>query len=254
MTEKTIDFGFEDIPASEKQSRVRGVFDAVAPKYDLMNDAMSMGVHRVWKELTLTKVNPQPGEVLIDVAGGTGDLARTFIKKADEVRKRRGGPSARAIVCDINAEMLIAGTDARRDAGLDITRVCGNAESLPFADNYADALTISFGIRNVTDRPQALREFYRVLKPGGRLFILEFSTPPAKVLREIYDAYSFAVIPRLGGLLAGDKESYQYLVESIRRFPRQEPFADMVRDAGFARVGYEDYTGGIAALHYGWKI
>ena len=254
MSEKTIDFGFEDIPAEEKQSRVRGVFDAVAPKYDLMNDAMSMGIHRIWKELTLTKVNPQPGEVLIDVAGGTGDLARTFIKKADEVRKRRGGPAARAIVCDINAEMLIAGIDARRDAGIDITRVCGNAEALPFADNFADALTISFGIRNVTDRPKALREFYRVLKPGGRLFILEFSTPPAKVLREIYDAYSFAVIPRLGGLLAGDKDSYQYLVESIRRFPRQEPFAHIVREAGFTQVGYEDYTGGIAALHYGWKV
>lgn len=258
MTEKTIDFGFEDIPASEKQRRVRGVFDAVAPKYDLMNDAMSMGVHRIWKELTLTKVNPQPGELLIDVAGGTGDLARTFIKKADVVCKRRGGPDARAIVCDINAEMLIAGIDPRKDAlngvPMNIERVCGNAEALPFDDNTADALTISFGIRNVTDRLQALREFRRVLKPGGRLFILEFSTPPAKILREIYDAYSFAVIPQLGGLLANDKDSYQYLVESIRRFPRQEEFADMVREAGFARVGYEDYTGGIAALHYGWKI
>lgn len=258
MTEKTIDFGFEDIPAHEKQRRVRGVFDAVAPKYDLMNDAMSMGVHRIWKELTLTKVNPQPGELLIDVAGGTGDLARTFIKKADVVCKRRGGPAARAIVCDINAEMLIAGIGARKDslhgAPMDITRVCGNAEALPFADNTADALTISFGIRNVTDRLQALREFRRVLKPGGRLFVLEFSTPPAKILREIYDAYSFAVIPQLGGLLANDKDSYQYLVESIRRFPRQEEFAEMVREAGFARVGYEDYTGGIAALHFGWKI
>lgn len=254
MREKTIDFGFEDIPEHEKQQRVRGVFDSVASKYDVMNDAMSMGIHRVWKEMTLTKLNPQPGEILIDVAGGTGDLARTFLKKAAAIQRRRGGADARAVVCDINAEMLIAGIDPAKDAGMDITRVCGNAERLPFDNNFADALTISFGIRNVTDRPKALREFYRVLKPGGRLFILEFSTPPAKVLREIYDAYSFAVIPPLGGLLAGDKDSYQYLVESIRRFPRQDPFADMVRDAGFSRVGYEDYTGGIAALHYGWKV
>jgi len=249
MAEKTIDFGFEDIPQAEKQRRVRGVFDSVASRYDVMNDAMSMGIHRLWKDMTLTKINPQPGELLVDVAGGTGDLARTFIRKAEAIRQRRGGEAARAIVCDINAEMLIAGIDARKDAGMDITRVCGNAECLPFEDNFADAVTISFGIRNVTDRLQALREFRRVLKPGGRLCVLEFSTPPAKVLREIYDAYSFNVIPRLGGLLANDKESYQYLVESIRRFPRQEPFADMLREAEFEHVGYDDYTGGIAALH-----
>ena len=254
MAEKTIDFGFEDISADEKQGRVRGVFDSVASKYDVMNDAMSMGVHRLWKDMTLTKVNPQPGELLVDVAGGTGDLGRMFIRKAEEVRRRRGGAVASAIVCDINAEMLIVGIDANKDANMDITRVCGNAECLPFEDNFADAVTISFGIRNVTDRLQALREFRRILKPGGRLCVLEFSTPPAKVLREIYDAYSFAVIPRLGGILANDKESYQYLVESIRRFPRQEAFADLIRDAGFERVGYDDYTGGIAALHYGWKI
>lgn len=255
MAEKTntIDFGFEDVPIEEKQSRVRGVFDSVASNYDLMNDAMSMGIHRVWKEMTINKINPQPGEVLIDVAGGTGDLARAFIKKAESARQRRGGVPARAIVCDINAEMLLAGIDPAKDSGLDISRVCGNAESLPFDDNYADALTISFGIRNVTDRPQALREFLRVLKPGGRLCILEFSTPPTTALRAIYDSYSFNVIPRLGGLLAGDRESYQYLVESIRRFPRQRPFAEMIKAAGFKRVGWDDYTGGIAALHYGWK-
>lgn len=250
----TIDFGFEEVPIGDKQGRVRGVFDSVASNYDLMNDAMSMGIHRIWKDMTITKLNPQPGELLIDVAGGTGDLARAFIRKADAARRRRGGPPARAVVCDINAEMLLAGIDAKKDAGLDMSRVCGNAESLPFPDNYADALTISFGIRNVTDRPKALREFLRVLKPGGRLCILEFSTPPAKALRAIYDAYSFAVIPPLGGLLAGDKDSYQYLVESIRRFPRQRAFADMIEEAGFSGVGWDDYTGGIAALHYGWKV
>ena len=253
MSEKTIDFGFEDVPVGEKASRVRGVFDAVAGKYDLMNDAMSMGVHRIWKDLTITKLNPQPGEILIDVAGGTGDLARRFIKRADEVRERRGGQRAKAIICDINAEMLLAGIDAKKDAGMDLTRICGNAQYLPFPDNYADAITISFGIRNVTDRDMALRDFLRVLKPGGRLFVLEFSTPSTKVLRTIYDSYSFNVIPKLGGLLANDEASYQYLVESIRKFPRQEAFADMIKDAGFSRVGYHDFTGGVAALHWGWK-
>ena len=253
MSEKTIDFGFEDVPVGEKASRVRGVFDAVAGKYDLMNDAMSMGVHRIWKDLTITKLNPQPGEILIDVAGGTGDLARRFIKRADEVRERRGGQRAKAIICDINAEMLLAGIDAKKDAGMDLTRICGNAQYLPFPDNYADATTISFGIRNVTDRDMALRDFLRVLKPGGRLFVLEFSTPSTKVLRTIYDSYSFNVIPKLGGLLANDEASYQYLVESIRKFPRQEAFADMIKDAGFSRVGYHDFTGGVAALHWGWK-
>ena len=254
MSEKTIDFGFEDIPVQDKASRVRGVFDAVAGKYDLMNDAMSMGVHRVWKDLTITKLNPQPGEVLIDVAGGTGDLARRFIKKADEVHVRRGGEPARAIICDINAEMLLAGIDPKKDAGMDLTRICGNAQSLPFPDNYANAITISFGIRNVTDRDMAIRDFLRVLKPGGRLFVLEFSTPSDKILRKIYDTYSFNVIPKLGGLLANDEASYQYLVESIRKFPRQEAFADMISQAGFNRVDYHDFTGGIAALHWGWKI
>lgn len=253
MTNDTIDFGFEDIPAAEKQSRVRGVFDSVAKNYDLMNDAMSMGIHRVWKDMTITKINPQPGELLIDVAGGTGDVARRFIKRAEEVRMRRGGESARAVICDINAEMLLAGIDPKKDAGMDLTRVCGNAESLPFDDASADAVTIAFGIRNVTNRDKALSEFYRVLKPGGRLCVLEFSTPSTKALRTIYDAYSFNVIPRLGGALAGDKESYQYLVESIRRFPRQGPFMEMIQEAGFKRTGWHDFTGGIAALHWGWK-
>lgn len=250
----SIDFGFEEVPVSEKQGRVRGVFDSVAKNYDLMNDAMSLGIHRIWKDMTITKVNPQPGELLIDVAGGTGDLGRRFIRRAEEVRLRRGGDAVRAIICDINAEMLLAGIDAKKDAGLDITRICGNAEALPFPDASADAVTIAFGIRNVTHRDKALSEFHRVLKPGGRLCVLEFSTPPTKALQTIYDLYSFNVIPPMGGVLAGDKDSYKYLVESIRRFPRQQAFADMVSDAGFRRVGWEDYTGGIASLHYGWKI
>lgn len=249
-----IDFGFEDIPESEKVDRVRGVFDAVAGNYDLMNDAMSMGIHRVWKNMVMTKLNPQPGEVLLDVAGGTGDLARRFIKAADAVIERRGGPRASAIVSDINNEMLLAGIDLRKDLDMDLTRVCGNAECLPFDDAQFDVVTIAFGIRNVTDRDAALREFHRVLKPGGRLGVLEFSTPPTEWLRQFYDAYSFNVIPRLGQVLVNDKDSYQYLVESIRRFPRQEPFADMVKAAGFAQVKWQDYSGGIACLHTGWKV
>lgn len=253
MNQNQIDFGYEDIPREAKQARVRGVFDSVASNYDLMNDAMSLGIHRIWKDMAMTKLNPQPGEVLIDVAGGTGDLARRFIKRADDARFRRGGKPARAYICDINAEMLLAGIDPVKDAGMDMTRVCGNAECLPFPDECADAVTIAYGIRNVTDRSAALREFRRVLKPGGRFFCLEFSTPPAKALRAIYDTYSFNVIPRLGGILADDKDSYQYLVESIRRFPRQSAFADMISKAGFKQVGWQDYTGGITALHWGWK-
>ncbi len=254
MTQKTTDFGYQEIPESEKQSRVRDVFDSVASKYDVMNDAMSLGIHRIWKDMTVTKINPQPEELLIDVAGGTGDIARRFIQKADAVILRRGGKPAKAIICDINAEMLLAGIDARKDADMDLERVCGNAEQLPFPDNYADVITIAFGIRNVTNRDKALSEFHRVLKPGGRFFCLEFSTPPINALKVVYDAYSFAVIPPLGGLITGDKESYQYLIESIRRFPKQQLFADMITTAGFKRVNWQDYSGGIAALHWGWKV
>ena len=252
--EKTIDFGFKTVKRSEKAGHVREVFDSVASKYDLMNDAMSMGVHRVWKNMAMAKINPQPGEVLVDVAGGTGDLARRFVVAAEKARTRRGGVPAKAYVCDINAEMLLAGIDEVKDAGLDLTRVCGDAQSLPFPNDFADVITISFGIRNVTDRDAALRDFYRVLKPGGRFYCLEFTTPPTEWLKKFYDAYSFAVIPKLGGMLTGDRESYQYLVESIRKFPKQEKFAGMLKSAGFNRVQYQDYSGGICALHWGWKV
>ena len=253
-TDDTIDFGFEQVARADKQGRVREVFDSVARDYDRMNDAMSLGIHRVWKDMAITRLNSQPGERLLDVAGGTGDIARRFVRAADEVRKRRGGKAASAVICDINDEMLLAGIDPAKDAGLDLSRVCGNAEALPFEDAQFDCVTIAYGIRNVTDRMKALREFRRVLKPGGRLGVLEFSTPPETMIRKIYDAYSFAVIPRLGQAIAGDRDSYQYLVESIRKFPRQEQFAAMMREAGFAQVSYADYSAGVTAFHTGWKI
>lgn len=250
----TVDFGFQRVRRSDKQDRVREVFDSVAADYDRMNDAMSAGLHRVWKDMAITRLNPQPGERLLDVAGGTGDIARRFVKAAETVRKRRGGARASAVICDINDEMLLAGIDPLKDAGLELSRVCGNAEALPFEDAQFDAVTIAYGIRNVTDRMAALREFRRVLKPGGRLGVLEFSTPPEPLIRRFYDAYSFAVIPRLGQMIAGDRDSYQYLVESIREFPKQEQFAEMMREAGFARVSHVDYSAGVTAFHTGWKI
>ncbi|MGB6318560.1 MAG: ubiquinone/menaquinone biosynthesis methyltransferase, partial [Litorimonas sp.] len=170
------------------------------------------------------------------------------------VRQRRGGAPASAVICDINDEMLLAGVDAAKDAGLDLARVCGNAEALPFEDAQFDCVTIAYGIRNVTDRMAALREFHRVLKPGGRVGVLEFSTPPEPLIRKLYDAYSFAVIPRLGQAIAGDRDSYQYLVESIRRFPTQPQFAAMMEEAGFAQVSFADYSAGVTAFHTGWKI
>lgn len=255
--EDTVSFGYEDVSRDEKVSRVKGVFRSVASKYDVMNDLMSAGVHRLWKSDTLARLNPQPGERLIDVAGGTGDIAKAFIERADRAGKRRGlAPSASAIVCDINDAMLMAGKDrkdmAQYDARMDW--VCGDAEALPFPDKCADAVTISFGIRNVANRDNALKEFRRVLKPGGRLAILEFSHMTVPLLQKGYDAYSFAVIPPLGAMVAGDRESYQYLIESIRRFPKQDVFAAEVEAAGFSNVRVTNFSGGIAALHTGWAI
>ncbi|MEM9740156.1 MAG: bifunctional demethylmenaquinone methyltransferase/2-methoxy-6-polyprenyl-1,4-benzoquinol methylase UbiE [Pseudomonadota bacterium] len=256
-TDKTVPFGFEDIAAEEKEGRVRSVFDSVASRYDLMNDFMSAGIHRLWKHDTIAKLNPQPGEALLDVAGGTGELAKAFLERADRAEKRRQvARPASAIVCDINEEMLKAG-QARSDMqkyGDRIDWICGNAEALPFEDRSFDALTISLGIRNVTHRDKALSEFRRVLKPAGRLAILELSHMTAPLLQQAYDAYSFNVIPSIGGLVTGDRDSYQYLVESIRRFPDQDTFRREVETAGFSSVSVTNFSGGIAALHFGWAV
>lgn len=243
-------FGFRDVDPREKPGLVRGVFDRVASRYDLMNDVMSAGVHRLWKDATAARLNPQPGETIIDCAGGTGDMARRFADLARRARDRRGGDDARILVVDYNAEMIAAG----RVRGLEpeIDWAVGDAQRLPLPDACANAYVISFGIRNVTDIPAALREARRVLKPGGRFLCLEFSRPPAPALARLYDAYSFKVIPFMGERIAGDRDSYQYLVESIRRFPDQKTFQAMIEAAGFRRAGYTNFTGGVAALHHGW--
>lgn len=248
----TTSFGFKEVPREEKQSLVRGVFDRSARRYDLMNDVMSLGIHRVWKDITITKANPRPGEVLIDVAGGTGDLARAFLDRAGQRPARPGVEPARAVVADINYEMLRAGL--KRGAREDLSWACVNAEILPFADRSADCVMIGFGIRNVTDRAAALKDMHRVLKPGGRFLCLEFSRPTTRGLARLYDAWSFNAIPVLGQLIAKDRDSYQYLVESIRRFPHQQAFKEEVEAAGFANVTVTDFSGGIAALHMGWKL
>lgn len=250
-TSDTASFGFRDVPRAEKSGLVREVFDSVATRYDLMNDAMSLGVHRIWKDMTITRANPQPGERLIDVAGGTGDLSRLWLKKAEAARARRGGAPAEAIVCDINEEMLRAGAARGREG---LAWVVGDAERLPFPDKTAHAVTIAFGIRNVTNRDAALAEMRRVLKPGGRFLCLEFSKPTTAALEGVYDAWSFNAIPRLGSMIVGDRESYEYLVESIRRFPDQAAFKAEVEAAGFKNVSATNYTGGVAALHVGWRV
>ena len=247
----TVSFGARDVAPGEKAGLVRGVFDSVATRYDEMNDLMSAGVHRAWKRVLLDRLAPQPGQALIDVAGGTGDVALGFLERA-AVRPPRGRPPARAAVCDINHAMMRAG-QSRDEPGLAPVRVCGDAEALPFPDASFDAYTIAFGIRNVTRRGRALAEARRVLRRGGRLMVLEFSRPVTESFAALYDAYSEAVIPRLGRIVAGDEDSYRYLVESIRRFPPQDAFAAEVEAAGFSRVRFENLTGGVAAIHSGWK-
>lgn len=253
---KTSSFGFRDVEAKEKVQLVRGVFDSVASSYDLMNDLMSGGVHRLWKDAAAAKLNPRPGEVILDVAGGTGDMARRYSKMARAAYERRGGtaetPAASIIVLDYNAEMIMAGV--RKGAEPEMQWSVGDAMALPLPDASVDAYSISFGIRNVADIPQALREARRVLKPGGRFLCLEFSRPKASAIRKAYDAWSFHAIPRIGGWVAGDRESYQYLVESIRRFPDQTAFKEMIEAAGFSRVAVTNLSGGVAAIHHGWAI
>ena len=250
MTQAT--FGFQDVPPAEKPKLVRGVFDRVASRYDVMNDLMSAGVHRLWKDAVAARLNPQPGEIIIDCAGGTGDMARRYASLGRRAALRRGGRSPRIVVIDYNAEMVAAGRARGDDA--DIAWAVGDAQNLPLPDGCADAYSIAFGIRNVTDISAALREARRVLKPGGRFLCLEFSRPPAPTLARAYDAYSFKVIPAIGELVAKDRVSYQYLVESIRRFPDQQAFVKLIGEAGFGRAGYSNFTGGVAAMHTAWAV
>jgi demethylmenaquinone methyltransferase/2-methoxy-6-polyprenyl-1,4-benzoquinol methylase len=250
MTEdadKTTHFGAQTVREADKAGRVQGVFQSVASKYDIMNDVMSGGIHRVWKEAMMDWLAPRAGQRLLDVAGGTGDISFKFLNRAG---------SGHATVLDITEPMLIEGRKRAEAARLSdsLDWVVGDAMALPFEDNSFDVYTISFGIRNVTRPQEALNEAYRVLRPGGRLMVLEFSQLPNPAMQKAYDLYSFNVIPRMGQLIAGDRDSYQYLVESIRNFPDQETFLAMVRAAGFEQAKYRNLTMGIAALHSGWKI
>ena len=244
---KTTHFGRQTVPEDQKAGMVHGVFTNVASKYDVMNDVMSMGIHRVWKDAMMDWLAPRNGQRLLDVAGGTGDIAFRFLDRA---------PGATTTVLDMTESMLVEGRKRAEAAQLAdrLDWVVGDAMALPFEDNSFDVYTISFGIRNVTRIEDALTEAFRVLRPGGRLMVLEFSQLPNHGLQWLYDRYSYNVIPEMGRLIANDRESYQYLVESIRRFPDQESFAAMIRAAGFENVKFRNLTFGVAALHSGWKI
>jgi demethylmenaquinone methyltransferase/2-methoxy-6-polyprenyl-1,4-benzoquinol methylase len=251
VRESETHFGFKDVPLADKQGLVDGVFASVARRYDLMNDLMSAGLHRAWKGAMVTAVNPptnQQAFALLDVAGGTGDIAFRIIEA--------GGDGTRATVVDINGEMLKAGRERAVARGGEnvVAFVEGNAEALPFPERSFDAVTIAFGIRNVPRIEQALSEAHRVLKIGGRFVCLEFSNVDVPGLDRLYDLYSFNVIPALGRAVTGDAEAYRYLVESIRRFPKPKVFAEMISSAGFRRVSYQQMTGGIVALHSGWRL
>jgi demethylmenaquinone methyltransferase/2-methoxy-6-polyprenyl-1,4-benzoquinol methylase len=241
-------FGFKRVPKAEKAERVRGVFDSVAGKYDLMNDLMSGGVHRLWKKFTIEQTDLRPGQRALDVAGGTGDLAIGL--------SRRVGPEGHVVLSDINESMLEHGRRRLVDAGIvgNVSFRVADAQALPFEDNEFHCVTIAVGLRNVTDKDKALREMYRVLKPGGQLLVLEFSTPTAPGLAPLYDAYSFKVLPLIGKLVANDEDSYRYLAESIRMHPDQATLLGMLEDAGFEQCRYHNLTGGIVALHRGYKL
>ncbi len=247
QSEKTTHFGFETVSESEKAGRVQGVFGSVASRYDIMNDVMSGGIHRLWKDAMMDWLAPRSGQKLLDVAGGTGDIAYRFLKRAGQ---------GHATVLDLTEEMLAEGRK-RAEANQMIDQLdwsVGDAMALPFPDNSFDVYTISFGIRNVTRPQDALNEAFRVLRPGGRLMVLEFSQIPNPAMQWAYDRYSFNLIPLMGQLIANDRDSYQYLVESIRKFPDQDMFLNMVRSAGFENAKYRNLTAGVACLHSGWKI
>jgi len=245
--ENTTHFGYQTVREDEKAGRVQGVFSSVASKYDIMNDVMSVGIHRIWKDAMMDWLAPRGGQKLLDVAGGTGDISFRFLGRAGY---------GHATVLDLTESMLVEGRKRaeaeKMSSSLDW--VVGDAMALPFVDNTFDVYTISFGIRNVTRPQDALNEAYRVLKPGGRLMVLEFSQIPVPLMQKAYDIYSFNFIPRMGQVIAGDRDSYQYLVESIRKFPDQDTFLSMVRVAGFENATYRNLTMGIACLHSGWKI
>jgi len=241
-------FGFQRVETSEKPHLVRDVFERVAGRYDLMNDLMSGGIHRLWKGALIEWLAPRPGQLLLDVAGGTGDIARRFLA--------RTGPSGRAVVCDLTPAMLAVGRDRAIDRGIvsGIDWVAGDAQSLPLADRSVDAYTIAFGLRNVAEIDKALAEARRVLKPGGRFLCLEFSQVVLPQLKQLYDLYSFQVLPWMGRIVAGDRDAYLYLVESIRHFPSQQELVEQMTAAGLERASYHNLSGGIAALHSAWRI
>ena len=245
--QKTTHFGYQEVPLSEKVNKVAGVFHSVAQSYDVMNDVMSFGIHRLWKRYTMDLSGVRSGQKVLDLAGGTGDLAAKFSKKV--------GKKGKVILSDINESMLQVGREKLDNQGLvnNIEYVIATAECLPFPDNYFDCITIAFGLRNVTDKDAALASMLRVLKPGGRLLVLEFSKPTQPWLAKIYDQYSFKVIPKMGQLIAHDADSYQYLAESIRMHPDQETLKQMMLDVGFDKVEVHNLTGGIVAVHRGWK-
>ena len=247
QSEKTTHFGFETVSESEKAGRVQGVFGSVASRYDIMNDVMSGGIHRVWKDAMMDWLAPRSGQKLLDVAGGTGDIAYRFLKRAGQ---------GHATVLDLTKKMLVEGRKRAEASQMadQLDWSVGDAMALPFPDNSFDVYTISFGIRNVTRPQDVLNEAFRVLRPGGRLMVLEFSQIPNPAMQWAYDRYSFNLIPLMGQLIANDRDSYQYLVESIRKFPDQDKFLNMVRSAGFENAKYRNLTAGIACLHSGWKI
>lgn len=248
LSKETTHFGYQTVSTSEKAGKVADVFHSVAAKYDLMNDLMSMGIHRIWKRFTIDCSGVRQGQKVLDLAGGTGDLAAKF--------SRIVGEQGDVVLADINDSMLKVGREKLRNKGIisNVSYVQANAESLPFPDNYFDCITIAFGLRNVTDKDKALSSMYRVLKPGGRLLVLEFSKPQFAPLSKVYDAYSFHVLPCIGKLVAQDSDSYQYLAESIRMHPDQETLKGMMEQAGFDNTTYYNLTGGIVALHRGYKF